>query len=111
VGGSTLSRVEFDPRPFRDGSKLSLVVRRRIREKLEFLRAAPFRSHPGVLVKEIVERRRFWRFQGASDIRRFSTVVGDTIWALRIERSAGVTDKTRRELCRRLRSIEFERTA
>ncbi len=102
MGGLNPYRVEFDPRAVRDGAKLSVSNRRRIREKLEFLRAAPFRSHPGVSVKEVGDLRGVWRFHVASDVRVFYTVVGDALWVIMIEKSAGVTRKTVRELRRRL---------
>ena len=95
-------QVGFDPRAVRDGDKLPVSLRRLIRAKLEFLRAAPFRSHPGVLVKEVAELRGVWRFHVASDVRVFYTVVGDILWVVMIERSVGVSDKTVRELRRRL---------
>jgi mRNA-degrading endonuclease RelE of RelBE toxin-antitoxin system len=95
-------RIEFDPRAVRDGAKLPVSLRRRIPEKLEFLRAAPFRSHPGVSVKEMADLRGIWRFHIASDIRVFYTVVGDLVWVVMIEKSSGVTKKTVRELRRRL---------
>jgi mRNA-degrading endonuclease RelE of RelBE toxin-antitoxin system len=102
VGGLNPYRIEFDPRAVRDGAKLSVSFRRRIRTKLEFLQAAPFRSHPGVLVKEVAELRGVWRFHVAADIRVFYTVVGEVLWVVMIERSAGVTSKTVRELRRRV---------
>jgi mRNA-degrading endonuclease RelE of RelBE toxin-antitoxin system len=102
VGCLNPYRIEFDPRAVRDGAKLSASFRRRIPEKLEFLRAAPFRSHPGVSVKEVADLRGIWRFHIASDVRVFYTVVGDLVWVVMIEKSAGVTKKTVRELRRRL---------
>jgi mRNA-degrading endonuclease RelE of RelBE toxin-antitoxin system len=102
VGCLNPYRIEFDPRAVRDGAKLSVSLRRRISEKLEFLRAAPFRSHPGVSVKEVADLRGIWRFHIASDVRVFYTVVGDLVWVVMIEKSAGVTQKTVRELRRRL---------
>jgi mRNA-degrading endonuclease RelE of RelBE toxin-antitoxin system len=102
VGGLTPYRIDFDPRADRDGAKLPVAVRRRIREKLEFLRAAPFRSHPGVLVKEAAEVRGIWRFHASSDVRVFYTVMGDVLWVVMIDRSAGRTRKTVPELRRRL---------
>jgi mRNA-degrading endonuclease RelE of RelBE toxin-antitoxin system len=101
VGGLTPYLVSFDARAVRDGSKLSGALRREILRRLEFLRAAPFRSHPGVMVKEVAELRGVWRFHVASNIRVFYSVVGDMIWVLMIERSPGVTGKTLRELRRR----------
>jgi len=102
VGGLTPYRIDFDPRADRDGAKLPIAVRRRIREKLEFLRAAPFRSHPGVVVKEVAEARGIWRFHVSSEVRVFYTVVGDVLWVVMIDKSAGITRKTVRELRRRL---------
>jgi mRNA-degrading endonuclease RelE of RelBE toxin-antitoxin system len=101
VGCLNPYRIEFDPRAVRDGAKLSASLRRQISEKLEFLRAAPFRSHPGVSVKEVADLRGIWRFHIASDVRVFYTVVGDLVWVVMIEKSAGVTKKTVRELRRR----------
>jgi mRNA-degrading endonuclease RelE of RelBE toxin-antitoxin system len=86
--------IGFDPRAVRDGAKLSVSLRRRILEKLEFLRAAPFRSHPGVFIKEIAELRGVWRFHAAPDVRVFYTVAGEMLWVVMIERSPGVTKKT-----------------
>ncbi|MGA7922564.1 MAG: type II toxin-antitoxin system RelE/ParE family toxin [Thermoplasmata archaeon] len=102
MGGLNPYRIGFDPRAVSDGAKLLPFLRRRILDKLEFLRAAPFRSHPGVLVKELAELRGVWRFHVTSNVRVFYTVAGDTIWVLMIERSAGVTKETVRELVRRL---------
>ncbi|MGA7861890.1 MAG: hypothetical protein WCB19_08560 [Thermoplasmata archaeon] len=102
MGGLNPYLIGFDPRAVRDGSKLSVSLRRRILEQLEFLRAAPFRSHPGVLIKEVAELRGVWRFHVSSDVRVFYTVAGDMLWVVMIERSAGVTKKTVRELRRRL---------
>jgi mRNA-degrading endonuclease RelE of RelBE toxin-antitoxin system len=102
VEGVTPYRIGFDPRAVRDGTKLSLPNRRKVLQRLEFLRAAPYRSHPGVLVKEISEFRGVWRFHVASDVRIFYTVVGDMIWVVMIEKSLGMTEKTVQELRRRL---------
>jgi mRNA-degrading endonuclease RelE of RelBE toxin-antitoxin system len=94
-------RIEFDPQAVKDGAKLSATLRRRILEKLDFLGAAPFRSHPGVLVKEVAEFRGVWRFHVAADVRVFYTVEGNVLWVILIERSAGMTSKTIREIRRR----------
>jgi hypothetical protein len=53
------------------------------------------------LIKEVAELRGVWRFHVASDVRVFYTVVGDMIWVVMIERSAGMTKKSIRELRRR----------
>jgi mRNA-degrading endonuclease RelE of RelBE toxin-antitoxin system len=101
VGGLNPCRVEFDLRVVREEAKLSVSVRRRIRERLEFLRAAPFRSHPGVSVKEVGDLRGVWRFHVASDLRVFYPVVGDVLWVTIVEKSAEGTKKTVREVRRR----------
>lgn len=101
MGGLSPYRIGFDPRAVRDGAKLSPSLRRRIQSKLEFLRAAPFCSHPGLSVKEIAEVRGVWRFHAAADVRVIYTTVGDLLWVVMIERSAGVTGKTVCELRRR----------
>ena len=94
--------LEFDSRAVRDGARLPWEIRRRIRAQLEFLRAAPYRSHPGVQVKEIAEVRGVWRFHATTEVRVFYSVVGDRLWVIMIARSAGVTDKTIQELRRRM---------
>jgi mRNA-degrading endonuclease RelE of RelBE toxin-antitoxin system len=94
-------RIGFDPRAVRDGAQRSASVRRRFLEKLDFLQAAPFRSHPGVWIKEVAELTGVWRFDVTSDARVFYTVVGDVLWVVLVERSAGVTQKTLNELRRR----------
>jgi mRNA-degrading endonuclease YafQ of YafQ-DinJ toxin-antitoxin module len=53
-------------------------------------------------VKEVGDLRGVWRFHVASDVRVFYTVVGDVLWVIMVEKSAGVTKKTVRELRRRL---------
>jgi mRNA-degrading endonuclease RelE of RelBE toxin-antitoxin system len=94
--------IEFDSRAARDGARLPLATRRRIRAQLEFLRAAPFRSHPGVQVKEIAEVRGVWRFHATTEVRVFYTVVGEGLWVILIAKSPGVTEATMRELRRRI---------
>jgi mRNA-degrading endonuclease RelE of RelBE toxin-antitoxin system len=94
--------VEFDSRAVRDGARLPSEIRRRIRAQLEFLRAAPYRSHPGVQVKEIAEVRGVWRFHATAEVRVFYSVVGERLWVIMIARSAGVTDTTIRELRKRI---------
>lgn len=99
--GVNLYQYGFDDRAVRDGSKLPIAVRRRILRNLEYLRAAPFRSHPGVLVKEVAESRGVWHFHAAGDVRVYYTVVGDLIWVMMVEKSLGVTRKTVRGLRKR----------
>ena len=97
----SLYSVEFDPRALDEAGELSPRLRRRLKESLELLRAAPFRSHPGVLVKEIRELRGLWRFHLDRATRVFYTTTGDCLVVVLIERGAGVTRKTVRELHRR----------
>ena len=97
----SLYQFGFDERALRDGAKLPLSFRRRILQNLEYLRAAPFRSHPGVLVKEVSEFRGVWHFHVPADIRGYYTVVGDLIWVIMIEKSVGITRKIIRELQKR----------
>jgi len=94
--------VEFDARAVRDGARLPFEIRRRIRAQLEFLRAAPHRSHPGVQVKELAEVRGVWRFHATTEVWVLYSVVGGCVWVIMIARSPGVTDKTVRELRRRM---------
>jgi mRNA-degrading endonuclease RelE of RelBE toxin-antitoxin system len=101
VEGLTPYRIGFDLRAVRDGAKLAAFVRRQILRHLEFLRAAPFRSHPGVSVKEVAGVRGVWRFHVAADLRVYYTVVGDMVWVVMIEKSVGVARKTVREPRRR----------
>ncbi len=101
MGGLNPYSIEFDSRAVRDGARLPLAIRRRIRAQLEFLRAAPYRSHPGVQVKEIAEVRGVWRFHATAEVRVFYSVVGERLWVVMIARSAGVTGTTIRELRRR----------
>ena len=98
----SLYQFGFDERAVRDGSKLSVTFRRRILRNLEYLRAAPFRSHPGVLVKEVSEFRGVWHFHVAADVRVYYTVIGDLIWVVMIGKSPGVSGRTIRELRKRV---------
>jgi mRNA-degrading endonuclease RelE of RelBE toxin-antitoxin system len=102
VGSLNPYSIEFDSRAIRDGALLPLPIRRRIRAQLEFLRAAPHRSHPGVQVKEIAEMRGVWRFHATTEVRVFYSVVGERLWVIMIARSPGVSDATIRELRKRM---------
>ncbi len=97
----SLYSVEFDSRGLDEAGELSPRLRRRLKENLELLRAGPFRSHPDVLVKEIRELRGLWRFHLNRTTRVFYMTTGDRLVVVTIERSAGVTRKTVRELRRR----------
>lgn len=87
----SLYSVEFDSRALSEAVKLPLVLRRQLKEDLEFLRAAPFRSHPGVLVKELRGLRGVWRFHLGRTHRVFYTAVEDRLIVILIDRNPGVT--------------------
>jgi mRNA-degrading endonuclease RelE of RelBE toxin-antitoxin system len=98
----SLYSIEFDSRALEEARELSPRLRFRLKNNLEYLRAGPFRSHPGVLVKEIRELRGLWRFHLDRRTRVFYTTAGDRLLIVMIEQSVGVTHKTVRELGRRL---------
>ena len=99
----SLYSVEFDSRALDEASELPRRLRRRLREDLEFLRAGPFRSHPGVPVKEIRDLRGIWRFHLDSGSRVFYAAVDHRLIVILIDRSPAVTLRTLAELKRRLR--------
>jgi mRNA-degrading endonuclease RelE of RelBE toxin-antitoxin system len=97
----TLYTLEYDPRTESELRKLPVRVQRRVVQQLEYLRAAPYRSHPGVHVKPTRDLSGVWHFHAAADVRVFYTTQGSTLWVVLIERSRGVTRKTIRALRRR----------
>lgn len=99
----TLYEVGYDPRTESELRKLPIVLRRRIDRQLAFLRAAPYRSHPGVEVKPTSETEGVWHFHASRTVRVYYTTVGGLLWVLMVERSKGVSIKTIRELGRRAR--------
>ncbi len=99
----SLYSVEFDSRALNEAVKLPLFLRRQLREDLEFLRAAPYRSHPGVSVKELRGLRGVWRFHLGRTHRVFYTTIGGRLIVILIDRNPGVTSRTLSEVVRRLR--------
>lgn len=99
----TLYEVGYDPRTEGELRKLSLRMRRKIDSQLEYLRASPFRSHPGVETKPTADVEGIWHFHAARDVRVYYLTVGPVLWVVMVERGAGITSKTTRELQRRLR--------
>ncbi len=97
----TLYEVEYDPRTEAELRRLPLRLRRKIDLQLEYLRAGPFRSHSGVHVKATGGVHGVLHFHAAKDVRVFYTTAGATLWVLMIERSAGVSRKTIREIRKR----------
>lgn len=98
----SLYEVEYDPRTESELRRLPLRLRRKIDRQLEYLRAAPFRSHPGVLVKATREVHGVWHFHASEDVRVFYTTQGPVVWVLMVEQSIGVSKKTVGEIRRRL---------
>ncbi len=97
----SLYTVEYDPRTESELRRLPLRLRRRIDHQLEYLRAAPFRSHPGLHVKATRPIHGIWHFHVARDVRVFYTTLGAVLWVVMVERGPGVSGKTVRELRRR----------
>ena len=93
--------IQYDPRTESELRKLSLTIRRNIDRKLEFLRASPFRSHPGVHVKPTVQVDGVWHFHVGKEVRVYYFVDGFVVWVVKVERSTGVTRKVLRELRKR----------
>jgi mRNA-degrading endonuclease RelE of RelBE toxin-antitoxin system len=98
----SLYSVEFDPRAAEEALRLPVRLRSRLKENLEFLRAGPFRSHPGVRVKEIRELRGVWRFHLDPRRRVFYTTLESVLVVVMVDVNAGITARTRAELRRRL---------
>ena len=98
----SLYKVEYDPRTEPELRKLSTRTRRLIDQKLEFLRAAPYRSHPGLAVKSTSEVPGVWHFHAAKDVRVYYTTFGAVLWVVLVERGAGVTRKTIGEVRKRI---------
>ena len=99
----SLYSIEFDPRALDGATRLPPRLRCRLREDLEHLRADPFRSHPGVQVKEIRELRGVWRFHLGRRTRAFYVTIEDRLIVVMVDPSARVTPRTLAELRRLLR--------
>lgn len=98
----SLYSVAYDPRTEAELRRLPARLRRRIDQQLEFLRAAPFRSHPGLTVKATGGVLGVWHFHVAKDVRVFYMAIGPVLWVVMVERSAGVTRKSVREVRKRM---------
>jgi mRNA-degrading endonuclease RelE of RelBE toxin-antitoxin system len=99
----SLYSIEFDPRGLDEASQLPARLRRRLKEDLGYLRAGPFRSHPGVRVKELRDLRGVWRFHLDRRWRVFYVTIEDRLVVVFVDRGPGVTPRTTAELRRRLR--------
>ncbi len=94
--------IEYDPRTESELRRLPLRLRRRIDDQLEYLRAAPFRSHPSLKVKATSEVHGVWHFHVTKEVRVFYTTRGSVLWVILVERSRGVTKSAVREIRKRL---------
>ena len=90
--------VEYDPRTEPELGRLPLTIRRRIVTQLEFLRASPYRSHPGVKVKPTLGAEGVWHFHASQDVRVYYLTEGSVLWVVMVEQSAGVTRKSVRRV-------------
>lgn len=97
----SLYDVEYDPRTEAELKRLPVRIRRAIDRKLEYLRASPFRSHPGVHVKPTAEVHGAWHFHVGKEVRVFYIGDGSVLWVVKVEHGVGVTTKVLRELRRR----------
>ncbi len=97
----TLYEIRYDPRTEAELRRLPIRLRRKIDLQLEYLRAGPFRSHVGVHVKATGEVHGVWHFHAARNVRVFYMTIGSTLWVLLVERSAGVSRRTVREIRKR----------
>ncbi len=98
----SLYTIEYDPRTESELRRLPLRLRRRIDDQLEYLRAAPFRSHPGLQVKATSEVHGVWHFRVTKEVRVFYTTHGSVLWVILVERSRGVSRSAVREIRKRL---------
>jgi mRNA-degrading endonuclease RelE of RelBE toxin-antitoxin system len=94
--------IEYDPRTESELRRLPLPLRKRIDVQLEYLRAAPFRSHPGLKVKATREVHGVWHFHVTKDVRVFYTTYGSILWVVLVERSRGVSKSAVRDIRKRL---------
>ncbi|MDE1819973.1 MAG: hypothetical protein KGJ23_11390 [Euryarchaeota archaeon] len=97
----SLYQVKRLPEVDRETEHLSLVLKRRLREDLEYLRSGPHRSYPWLQVKELRDLRGVWRFHLDKRTRVFYVVRDEAIIVVLVERAAGVTARTLAELRRR----------
>ncbi len=72
--------------------------------RLSYLKAGPFRSYPGIQVKEVEGVPGAWRFH-LRDYRVFYRVDGLNIWVVMIwkDRPSAYSTSTLREVRRRMR--------
>jgi mRNA-degrading endonuclease RelE of RelBE toxin-antitoxin system len=101
----TRFEVEFDPRTEPELKRLTRKLQRRLREKLEYLAASPFRSHPEVAVKPTGEVDGIWHFHLGKRIRVYYMADGSRLIVMKVEEAAGVDSKVLDELRRRRKAV------
>lgn len=100
----TLYRVGYEPEADDEYWKLPPRLRRELRFRLTYLKAGPFRSYPGLQVKEVSGVPGAWRFH-LRGYRVFYRVDGPVIWVVMIwkDRPGAYSSSTLREVRRRMR--------
>jgi mRNA-degrading endonuclease RelE of RelBE toxin-antitoxin system len=97
-------RVGYEPEADDEYWKLPAGLKRKLQNQLRYLRAGPFRSYPGLQVKEVEGVPGAWRFHLGRH-RVFYRVDGITIWVVMIwkDRPSAYSDSTLREVRRRMK--------
>ncbi|MGI0128738.1 MAG: type II toxin-antitoxin system RelE family toxin [Thermoplasmata archaeon] len=100
----TLYRVGFEPEADDEYWKLSARLQQELRLGLSYLKAGPFRSYPGLQVKEVGGVPGAWRFH-LRGYRVFYRVDESIIWVVMIwkDRPSAYSSSTLREMRRRMR--------
>lgn len=100
----TLYRLGFEPEADDEYWNLPPGLQRALRHRLSYLKAGPFRSYPGLKVKEVVGLPGAWRFH-LRGYRVFYRVDGSVIWVVLIwkNRPSAYPSSTLREARRRMR--------
>jgi mRNA-degrading endonuclease RelE of RelBE toxin-antitoxin system len=100
----TIYQVGYEPEADAEYWKLPQRLRRELQTRLGYLKAGPFRSYPGLQVKEVADVPGIWRFQ-LRDRRVFYRVDGATIWVVMIwhDRPSAYSASTLCEVRRRMK--------
>jgi mRNA-degrading endonuclease RelE of RelBE toxin-antitoxin system len=100
----TIYQVGYEPEADDEYWKLPPSLRRELQLRLGYLKAGPFRSYPGLQVKEVAEAPGAWRFH-LRDRRVFYRVDGAMIWVVMIwhDRPSAYSASTLREVRRRMK--------
>ncbi len=100
----TLYRVGYEPEADAEYWKLPGGLKRELRARLNYLRAGPFRSYPGLQVKAVEGVPGAWRFH-LGGYRVFYRVDGVIIWVIMIwqDRPSAYSSSTLRQVRRRMK--------